>query len=587
MTHPHAPSLAAQADLLRAAGLPARWQGREHFVLLSAGCDGQATLQAVRSAWQADPQRCRRLHLVLLPDPATPPDADLLPDAERLPGLQRLRLEQDALTIDLLQAASLRDGLRALRLQADALLLGGTWDKHLLRRLGQLAAPQATLAAALQPGMAEGLRAAGFEPEASAALLQARFAPRFQLRGDDPPPATAAKAGEPVLVLGAGLAGAACAQALARAGLQVTVLERHAQPARQASGNPAGLFHGIVNPQDGLHARFNRAAAVLAARLYRPLIAQGRVPGRLDGLLRLHADGPGAAAMQAQADALGLPPGYVQALDADAAARASGLPLQAPAWLYPQGGWLDPRALVRCMLEVPGVTLLTGAAVARLHRSAEGCWQALDATGQVLGQAPHLVLCNAHDALGLLSGIGTDWPLEQQRGQLTLLPADLPGLRRPLRPVAGGGYVLTLPDGAVLCGATAQAGDTDAGLRPADEAANLARYAALTGAALPVHSGSQPLPGRTAFRLLAADRLPLVGAVPQAGATSDQPRRIARVPGLFVCTALGSRGITWAPLVGEVLAAQVGGLPAPLEADLLDAIDPARFAARRARKPAR
>ena len=51
-----------------------------------------------------------------------------------------------------------------------------------------------------------------------------------------------------------------------------------------------------------------------------------------------------------------------------------------------------------------------------------------------------------------------------------------------------------------------------------------------------------------------------------------------------MCTALGSRGITWAPLAAELLAAWVTGGPPPLEADLVDALDPARFAARRARK---
>lgn len=568
-------------DLLRSAELPAAWARRPDFVLLSAGCDGGEMLSAVQSAWHADPLRCQRLHLVLLL-----PEAGRLPAAEGwvdAPGLQRLQLEDGGLTVDVLRGRPLRDGLRALRLRADALLLDGEWDGHLLRRLAQLAAPQATLAAPAQPGLAPGLMAAGFELLGSTAapLVQARYAPRFQPRGDAVPPRPAA-AGEAVLVLGAGLAGAACARALARAGLRVTVLERHDQPAQQASGNPGGLFHGIVHPQDGMHARFSRAAALHTARMAGPWIGQGQVPGRIDGLLRLRADGPGAAAMQAQADALGLPAGYVQALDAAGAAQASGLPLQVPAWFYPGGGWLDPRALVRQMLAQPGITLRTGAAVARIRSDGTDGWQACDAQGRVLGQARHLVLCNAGDTLALLADLGADWPMAQQRGQLTVIPADTPGLRRPLRPVAGGGYVLGLPDGSVLCGATAQAGDTDAALRPADEAANLLRYAAITGA--PLRAPTQPLPGRTAFRLLAADRLPVVGPVPQPGALHDQPRRVPRLPGLHVCTALGSRGITWAPLLGEVLAAWVTGLPAPLEADLLDAIDPARFAARQARR---
>ena len=57
----------------------------------------------------------------------------------------------------------------------------------------------------------------------------------------------------------------------------------------------------------------------------------------------------------------------------------------------------------------------------------------------------------------------------------------------------------------------------------------------------------------------------------------DQPRFVARAPGLFVCCALGSRGIASAALGAQVLAAAIAGAPLPAEADLLDAIDPARF----------
>ena len=89
------------------------------------------------------------------------------------------------------------------------------------------------------------------------------------------PPALRAAAARPAstpaterhaLIVGAGLAGCATAWALAEQGWRSTVIDRADAPATEGSGNPAGLFHGIVNPQDGAHARFNRAAALLAQR---------------------------------------------------------------------------------------------------------------------------------------------------------------------------------------------------------------------------------------------------------------------------------------------------------------------------------
>ena len=109
--------------------------------------------------------------------------------------------------------------------------------------------------------------------------------------------------------------------------------------------------------------------------------------------------------------------------------------------------------------------------------------------------------------------------------------------------------------------------------------------ARLTGE--PAQIGVSQLEGRVAWRCVAPDRLPIVGAAPaldpQVRASAprlDQVRNAAREPGLFVFTALGSRGITWAALCAEVLAAAIGSAPLPLEASLLDAIDPARFAVR-------
>jgi len=185
------------------------------------------------------------------------------------------------------------------------------------------------------------------------------------------------------------------------------------------------------------------------------------------------------------------------------------------------------------------------------------------------------------------------------RGQVSVVDADTPGLRSPTLPIAGAGYALTLPDGAVMCGATSQPDDFDADVRLADHAHNLRQLAAITGSRLdalaPGDDGSLAaslvarglLHGRVGWRASASDRLPLVGAVPQQPADGtalpDQPRHWPRVPGLFVASGFGSRGLTWAPLAGRLIASWIADAPYPLPSDLVDALDPARFAARAVR----
>jgi tRNA 5-methylaminomethyl-2-thiouridine biosynthesis bifunctional protein len=57
---------------------------------------------------------------------------------------------------------------------------------------------------------------------------------------------------------------------------------------------------------------------------------------------------------------------------------------------------------------------------------------------------------------------------------------------------------------------------------------------------------------------------------------------VPRTPGLFVFSALASRGISWAALGAQSLASLISGAPCPLEASLLDAVDAGRFVSRAA-----
>jgi tRNA 5-methylaminomethyl-2-thiouridine biosynthesis bifunctional protein len=89
------------------------------------------------------------------------------------------------------------------------------------------------------------------------------------------------------------------------------------------------------------------------------------------------------------------------------------------------------------------------------------------------------------------------------------------------------------------------------------------------------------------FRCIAPDRLPLVGRLPDfaaAGAT-ERLRDVPRHPGLYGLLGYASRGLIWAGFAAELLAAQIEGEPLPLEASLVDALDPARFVLRARRAP--
>ena len=593
----------ARGVFLAGNRLPERWRGRPRFTVLETGFGLGHNFLATWAAWRDDPVRCERLHFISL-DKHPPAREDLARAlatspltalAEALiecwppptPNLHSLDFDAGRVRL-LLGLGDATVLARELVASVDAFFLDGfaparnpeMWSERLFKALARLAAPGATAATwSAARAVRDGLAAVGFEvevargPLAKRDITRARFAPRFT---PPPPPGRAPPQQPPshAIVVGGGIAGAAVARALVHQGVACTVLDRADVPASQASGNPAGLFHGTVGVDDTPYTRLHRAASFHAARWVREAGA-----GRADGLLRLH-DKLDLAGLNSIVAAQALPDAYVQALDARAASALAGVPLSQAAWLFGEGGWADPTALVRHAFAANGVTWRGGVEVRSIDADREG-WILRDDQGCMLGQAPLVVLANAQDALRL-----ADLPLcwtSLTRGQLSWLEArDVAPGAAPQRPLASGAYVLGLPDGRLLMGATQQANDPDPSVRASDHATNLASARRLLGCevALP----QSLMRGRVGWRVVTRDRLPLAGRVPDLAAPlparRDAPRLVARRPGLYLLCALGSRGLTTAALCAELIAAQATGAPWPLEADLADAIDPARLALR-------
>ena len=590
--------------------LPARWAGHRDFTIAETGFGLGHNFIATWAAWRDDPARPARLHVVSID--AHPPRRDDLarahqgqPDGELaaqlvaawpplVPGLHRLDFEGGALRL-LLAFGDVQALLPTLQFSADAFYLDGfapdrnpaMWDLRVLKALGRRAAPGATAATwSVARSLRDGLTTAGFAwqrapgPGGKRETLRATHAPRRREPNVTPEAPTATDERRAV-VIGAGLAGACTAAALSSLGFQVTVIDRLDQPAGGTSGNPAGLFHATVHGDDGLHARLFRAAALQTARLLAGL-SPAQVPHGRDGLLRLELQ-LGPAAMQARIDRQGLPPEFVQALSPEAASARAGVPLPAPAWFYPAGGWVSPAALVRERLSAPAIRFVGGTEATALRRAGRQ-WQVLGAGDVLLAQAPHVVLANAERAGPLLASAGLPPPaLRRSRGQVSHFDGPTP-LRLPL---AGDGYALPWP-GGLLCGATSREDDEDPALRDDDHRDNFARLQRLCGLSPPVDPAGWQ--GRVGWRVQPTDRFPLAGPVPVRPAATpsrvDQVRRLPREPGLHLAVGFGARGLTLAPLLGELVAARIAGTPLPLEQPLVDAVDPGRFAVRAFRNPA-
>jgi tRNA 5-methylaminomethyl-2-thiouridine biosynthesis bifunctional protein len=440
----------------------------------------------------------------------------------------------------------------------------------------------------------DALAASGFVVERRAGygrkreMLAARFEPRWTVRRHEPPPSQAGE--RQAVVVGAGLAGCAVAQALARRGWQVDVLDAGAAPAGGASALPWGLLHPQISPDDNLLARLTRAGFLRGwQQLMRTPDDDGVPVWQPCGVLQQAADDREACAMQHAAAQFDAAPRYVRWLDAESAAQRAGMALHRGGLWFGSGGIVSSRRWCRAMLDAhrARITLRAPARAARLAPDGDG-WRVEDDRGRALAAAPVLVIAAALDSPQLL-GL-RHAPVRPVRGRISLLrDSDLAALRVGL---AGDGYVVRGPDGAVGVGASYEFAPAEGGGSAEVSLADIHRGNLQRLGRLLVDAGAVTVTGVfDGIRCVARDRLPLAGAVADEAGASAQANglrgahlaNLPRRPGLFASFALGSRGLALAPLAGELIAAQLAGEPWPVERDLAAAIDPARFLLRRLR----
>ena len=557
----------SRAVFLAGLGLPEAWAGRTRFTVGELGFGTGLNMLALLQLWRAHrPSPAARLHLFSVEaHPLAPADArralGAWPELTDLAapllaawprgraGLHRFAWPELGAVLDLVVGEALA-GVQGWAGAADGWMLDGfapsrnpqMWRPELLAAVGARSRPGARAATFTVAGdVRRGLQVAGFAVN----KRPGHGAKRERLEARRPGVAPPDRPRPCVLVVGAGIAGAALARAIRREGLDVVAV---VGADAGASANAAARVGPRLDAGLGPAAQLAAAAFARAVRLYADEVPEAVIAR---GALRLAAADRDAERFARIAASDLFDPGTLQPIDGEAAAALLGEACAAAGLVETEALVVEPAAVLRAWLaDAPRVE----AEVAALAPDGAG-WRLLDAGGDELARADAVVLAGGAAGARLLPGLA----LRPVRGQVETAVGVAAGPAS-----VGGAYALPTREG-VLWGATHGRGDADADARPAEREANLAalaltrpRLAAALRDAAPGAGGS-----RAAVRAATADHLPLAGPVPGA-------------PGLWTLTGLGGHGFTWAPLLAEEVAAAIAGAPAPLPRDLSRLVAPDR-----------
>ena len=397
-----------------------------------------------------------------------------------------------------------------------------------------------------------------------------------------------------IAIIGGGIASLCTAISLVKRGAKITIYCEDEQTALNASGNKQGAFYPQLSDDNERNIRFYIHAFAYGHQFLQWAIQQQiKFEHEFCGVALCAYNEKAESKLNKIAE-LNLPSDLYQLLSQSELSEKVGLPLPLGGAFIPQGAWLAPRQLVQhtfAFLEKQGVQIKTLQKVTALSQTEHG-WQIKTAENETFNHEV-IVLANGHKLTEFEQT--RKLPLYPVRGQVSQIPTSANLLKLK----------------TVLC--------YDGYLTPVDQAKtshcigashvrdNATREFSLIEQQENQQKIQQNIPedwtkevdtsgniARIGVRCSVRDLTPMMGAIPHFSAQQTQYQNLFNLrrrkqtieqaenyPNLYLIGALGSRGLTSAPLLGETLASLIYGEPLPMSEDLIHNLMPNRSWVRR------
>lgn len=409
-----------------------------------------------------------------------------------------------------------------------------------------------------------------------------------------------------VAVVGSGLAAATACLALVKRGICTTLYFDGDTLASGASGNPQGGFYPQLHSEASIASRIQAHSFLYARQAYDHTIEHVKACGLADvahdfcGVIQLSFNDKVAERQNKLAAADVWPEALIKPVDSKEVSDIANLPLPYSGLYIGLGGWLSPPQLVTAMIEEalqsgkltlkPNHTYVSHEAVETTKQRVQIRFNLDSAENEEVITADHLIL-----ALGAGAVNASDFDslsLRPVRGQVEAIPTQMP-IEQLNTVLCHKGYMTPVFEGRHALGSTYVKNDLSTDVRSDETEMNLATHEQALANTDIVQALQHDGKARAATRLGSPDHQPVVGALHNFDSLKEhytmlgvgKPLTSAPVlPSSVVSTltCLGSRGLTTAPLMAEVLVSSLCKEPLPLSNDLLNAVNTSRFMTREA-----
>ncbi|MDO4430879.1 MAG: bifunctional tRNA (5-methylaminomethyl-2-thiouridine)(34)-methyltransferase MnmD/FAD-dependent 5-carboxymethylaminomethyl-2-thiouridine(34) oxidoreductase MnmC [Lonepinella koalarum] len=436
----------------------------------------------------------------------------------------------------------------------------------------------------------KGLEAAGFQVEKRKGFGKKRECLKGIKLSENPPhflfpwylPQPAHFEQADIAIIGGGIASAFTALSLLQRGAKVTIYCEDEAVALNASGNKQGAFYPQLSDDDIRNIRFYiHSFAYGNQQLHWAINEKITFEHDFCGVALCGYDEKSAVKL-AKVSQLDWHKSLYQAMSASELSDKIGLPIPCGGGFIPQGGWLAPQQLVQNLLaylEKSGLIVKTSQKITALLPKNQG-WL-LENSEKENFNHQIVILANGHKITDFAQ---TQYlPLYPVRGQVSHI-STTENLQKLKSVLCYDGY-LTPVDWAKkqhCIGASHLRDNADRHFSLSEQQENQHKIQQNLTALWTQEIDTSDNIARVGIRCAVRDRVPVVGNVPDFEQQSvqyqnlyNQRRRKETIPvaahfdNLYLIGALGSRGLTTAPLLAETLASLIYGEPLPLSEDIL------------------